>query len=79
MEWNDDMSAAPNENEGVGSVIVYAVRWGMGIVGEAYLKEDGEWWWENTSDGDYHAESLAASGFQVTHWMPLPAPPVNEE
>lgn len=48
-------------------------------VGEAYISShDNEWWWANTSYGDYHAENLPSQGFRVSHWMPLPTPPDSQ-
>ena len=46
-----------------------------GIVGEAqFCGEDG-WWWAN-SHGEYWADAINVFHGQVTHWQPLPAPPV---
>lgn len=63
------------------SVIVCAVGDGRQVVGEAYYRDEHPergWWWANMSWGDYHADTLEAGGFVVTHWQPLPEPPTKE-
>lgn len=50
----------------------------MDLVGEAsYCGSDG-WWWAN-SHGEYWADAVEVHHGQVTHWMPLPAPPTGDE
>ncbi|MRX31867.1 hypothetical protein [Aminobacter sp. MDW-2] len=49
-------------------------------VGEAYFDpenyDNGDWWWANTSYGDYHAGPVSEINWHgPTHWQPLPAPP----
>lgn len=45
-------------------------------VGEAWFSsEDETWWWANTDRFDYHADAVP----NVTHWMPLPEPPTDEQ
>lgn len=47
-----------------------------GIVGEAWLHEDGEWWWAGTAPQDYCDQPISQiSHGQVTHWQPLPPHP----
>lgn len=44
-----------------------------GVVGEGRLREDGNLYWVDTDlDNDY----ILADG--VTHWMPMPPPPPEE-
>lgn len=48
------------------------------IVGEAQWHDDGDggdWWWANTSPGDYYSGPISEMNFgKPTHWMPLPLP-----
>lgn len=62
-------------------VLVCAMDDEVRVVGEAYHREREPgpgWWWAGMDWGDNHAETLEASGFIVTHWQPLPPPPVGE-
>ncbi|WP_113132719.1 hypothetical protein [Rhizobiales bacterium] len=50
------------------------------IVGEAYFDrenyEGGDWWWANTSHGDYHGGPVSEINHHgPSHWKALPAPP----
>ena len=46
-------------------------------VGEAYWnRESADWWWANTSPGDYYSDTVQNSiTGRITHWRPLPPPP----
>lgn len=77
-EWCFDMSKAPDD----GSSVIIAVksynRPSEFIVSEAhYLKEDGGWWWAQTSPGDYYASPISETNGEVTAWQPLPSPPTE--
>jgi hypothetical protein len=50
------------------------------VVGEAWLcADDNLWWWAGTSPDAYHDGPITEINHgDVTHWMPLPAPPASE-
>ena len=57
----------------------------MRLVGEGYWHASGgaygqpDWWWAGTSPGDYYADPISQSiTGQITHWMPMPQPPVTD-
>ncbi len=60
----------------IGSVaIIYAPSavYELGTVGEAFLADDGQWYWSGC-DASYH-DPIAECNSPPTHWMPLPSPP----
>lgn len=59
QEWISVEDRLPEERE---HVIVFGED---GLVGEAWHKKEGLFWWMDDRDG------IAAA----THWMPLPEPP----
>jgi len=79
-DWNFDMLAAiadPRSEMGV-VVAAHASDGAPPIVGEAFYNpasNGGEWWWANTSDGEYHACSIDETYGPPFAWQPLPDPP----
>jgi hypothetical protein len=68
QEWRD-IGSAPKDETGV------LVCTDSGVVGEAKFHEDADrWYWMGFDPTDYCDGSIDI----VTHWMPLPAPPVAE-
>jgi len=79
-EWRD-ISSAPRD----GTPILVAVTDPVhpSVVGEAWWQGEGgeaDWWWANTSPGDYYADPIRDRQHgQVTHWQPLPLPPLPKD
>lgn len=76
-EWISVKDRLPEYTKGMGFIVVIVAYWShirkIYIVDTAYLNEDGLY--DNCDD----KISMDDGYWELTHWMPLPAPPETDE
>ena len=71
-EWQP-IETAPTEPGDRAIVYAPSIFHNFGTVGEAFIGNDGCWYWAGSTEG-YH-DNIADSNSDPTHWMPLPSQP----